>query len=159
MTSTIQRRAMIVVGVAAVAAASNAAADSMSDFQKIMDAYAKALNAGDVEALVAFYSPKGVYMREAAKAAVGTDALRAGYKEAFAALKLDLQLTVREAEVAGDMAWVRGVSKGTVKILKTGVEEKQAYNLLAVFGKEGGAWKIRAYLYGSNRPEPGQTPT
>jgi hypothetical protein len=24
---------------------------------------------------------------------------------------------------------------------------------------EGAAWKIRAYLYGSNRAEPGQTPT
>ena len=40
------------------------------------------------------------------------------------------------------------VSKGTVKILKTGVEAKQGYNQLVVFRKEGGAWKIRAYLYG-----------
>jgi len=158
MNSAIQRRAMLVAaGVAAVAG--SARADTVSDFQKIMDKYAAALKAGDVEALVGLYSPKGVFMREEMKAVVGQDALRAAYKEVFTTLKVDLEFTVREAEEAGDMAWVRSVSKGTVKILKTAVEAKQGYNQLVVFRKEGGAWKIRAYLYGSNRPDPGQTPT
>ena len=158
MTSTIQRRAMLVAaGVAAVAG--SAAADTVGDLQKIMEKYAAALKAGDVDTLVGLYSPNGVFMREEMKAVVGQDALRAAYKEVFAALKLDLQFTVREAEEAGDMAWLRGVSKGTVKILKTGVEAKQGYNQLVVLRKEGGAWKIRSYLYGSNRPDPGQSPT
>ena len=158
MTSAIQRRAILLAaGVAAIAG--SAAADTVSDFQKIMDKYAAALKAGDVDTLVGLYSPNGVFMREEMKAVVGQDALRAAYKEVFASLKVDLQFTIREAEESGDMAWLRSVSKGTVKILKTGVEEKQAYNQLVVFRNEGGAWKIRAYLYGSNRPEPGQTPT
>ena len=158
MNSAVQRRAMLLAaGVAAVAG--SAAADTVGDFQKIMDKYAAALTAGDVETLVGLYSPKGVFMREEMKAVVGLDALRAAYKEVFAALKVDLQFTTREAEEAGDMAWLRSVSKGTVKVLKTGVETKQGYNQLVVFRKEAGAWKIRAYLYGSNRPEPGQTPT
>ena len=158
MNSAVQRRAMLLAaGVAAVAG--SAAADTVGDFQKIMDKYAAALGSGDVEALVGLFSPKGVFMREEMKAVIGQDALRAAYKEVFATLKVDLQFTVREAEESGDMAWLRSVSKGTVKILKTGVEAKQGYNQLVVFRKEGGAWKIRAYLYGSNRPEPGQTPT
>jgi len=158
MNSAVQRRAMLLAaGVAAIAG--SAAADTVSDLQKIMDKYATALTAGDVETLVGLYSPKGVFMREEMKAVVGHDALRAAYKEVFAALKLDLQFTTREAEEAGDMAWLRSVSKGTVKVLKTGVEAKQGYNQLVVFRKEAGAWKIRAYLYGSNRAEPGQTPT
>jgi len=158
MNSAVQRRAMLLAaGVAAVAG--SAAADTVGDFQKIMDKYAAALTAGDVETLVGLYSPKGVFMREEMKAVVGLDALRAAYKEVFATLKMDLQFTIREAEEAGDMAWLRSVSKGTVKVLKTGVETKQGYNQLVVFRKEAGAWKIRAYLYGSNRPEPGQTPT
>jgi uncharacterized protein (TIGR02246 family) len=148
---------LLAAGVAAIAG--NAAADVVSDLQKIMDKYAAALGSGDVEALVGLYSPKGVFMREEMKAVIGQDALRAAYKEIFASLKVDLQFTIREAEESGDMAWLRSVSKGTVKILKTGVEAKQGYNQLIVFRKEGGAWKIRAYLYGSNRPEPGQTPT
>ncbi len=158
MNSAIQRRAMLVAaGLTAVG--SSAAADTASDLQKIMERYAAALTAGDVETLVGLYSPKGVFMREEAKAVTGHDALRAAYKDVFANLKLDLQFTVRESEEAGDMAWLRGVSRGTVRILKTGAEAKQGYNLLVVFRKEGGAWKIRSYLYGSNRPEPGQTPT
>ena len=158
MNSAVQRRAMLLAaGVAAVAG--SAAADTVGDFQKIMDKYAAALTAGDVETLVGLYSPKGVFMREEMKAVVGLDALRTAYKEVFATLKMDLQFTIREAEEAGDMAWLRSVSKGTVKVLKTGVETKQGYNQLVVFRKEAGAWKIRAYLYGSNRPEPGQTPT
>jgi len=157
MNSAIQRRAMLVAGVAAVAG--SAAADTVGDLQNIMEKYAAALKAGDVETLVGLYSAKGVFMRDEMKAVVGQDALRAAYKEVFATLKVDLQFTVREAEEAGDVAWLRGVSKGTVKILKTGVEAKQGYNQLVVFRKEAGAWKIRAYLYGANSAAPGQTPT
>jgi uncharacterized protein (TIGR02246 family) len=158
MKPAIQRRTMLVAaGVAALAG--GAAAETAGDLQKVMDKYAAALGAGDVEALVALYSPKGVFMREEMKAVIGQEALRAAYKEIFATLKVNLQFTAREAEETGDMAWLRSVSKGTVRILKTGVETKQGYNQLVVFRKEGGAWKIRAYLYGSNRPEPGQTPT
>jgi uncharacterized protein (TIGR02246 family) len=155
----IMQRRTLFLAAAAVAAAGEVAADTAGDLQKIMEKYAAALKAGDVETLVGLYSPKGVFMRDEMKAVVGQDALRAAYKEVFATLKVDLQFTVREAEEAGDMAWLHGVSKGTVKILKTGVEAKQGYNQLVVFRKEGGAWKIRAYLYGSNRTEPGQTPT
>ena len=50
------------------AIAGNAAADTTSDLQKIMDTYATALNMGDVEKLVGLYSPKGVFMREEMKA-------------------------------------------------------------------------------------------
>jgi len=158
MSSAVQRRVLLLAaGVAAIAG--NAAADTASDLQKIMDGYATALNTGDVEKLVGLYSPKGVFMREEMKAVVGQDALRAAYREIFATLKVDLQFTIREAEEAADMAWLRSVSKGTVKVLKTGVETKQAYNQLVVFRKEGGAWKIRAYLYGATSAAPGQTPT
>jgi ketosteroid isomerase-like protein len=157
MNSAIQRRAMLVAGVAAVAG--SAAADTVGDLQNIMEKYAAALKAGDVETLVGLYSAKGVFMRDEMKAVVGQDALRAAYKEVFATLKVNLQFTVREAEEAGDMGWLRGVSKGTVKILKTGAESKQGYNQLVVFRKEGGAWKIRAYLYGATSAAPGQTPT
>jgi uncharacterized protein (TIGR02246 family) len=148
---------LVAAGVAAVAG--SAAADTASDFQKIMDKYAAALKAGDVEALVGLYSPKGVFMRDEMKAVVGQDALRAAYKEIFATLKVDLAFTVREAEATGDMGWLRGVSKGMVKILKTGAEAKQGYNQLVVFAREAGAWKIRAYLYGATSAAPGQTPT
>lgn len=147
-------------GAAALAGPARAQADGeAAELGKVMDKYAAALAAKDVETLVGLYSAKGVFMREEMKAVVGHDALRAAYKQVFATLKVGLQFTVREAEVAGDMAWLRSVSKGKVTVLATGVETKQAYNQLVVFRREAGAWKIRAYLYGLNRPEPGQTPS
>jgi uncharacterized protein (TIGR02246 family) len=156
--NTLFRRALFAGSMLALLAG-RARAEPSGDLVKIMERYAAALAANDVEALVSLYSPQGVFMREEMKAVVGHDALRATYREVFATLKVNLQFTVREAEEAGDMAWLRSVSKGTVKLLKTGVESKQGYNQLVVFRKENGTWKIRAYLYGSNRPEPGQTPS
>ena len=148
--SSASRHAVSPPVVAAIAG--NAAADTVSDFQKIMDNYATALKAGDVETLVGLYSAKGVFMREEMKAVVGQDALRAAYKEVFATLKVDLQFTIRRPRSRATRPGCARVSKGTVKILKTGVEAKQGYNQLVVFRKEGGAWKIRSL---SLRLQPG----
>lgn len=161
MNSRLSRRTALLAASAAVVTAPVLAqpAGEAAALGQVMQKYAAALVAKDVEALVALYSDKGAFMREEMKAVIGHDALRAAYKEVFATLKIELEFTVREAETAGDMGWVRSVSKGKVTVLATGVEAKQGYNQLVVFRKEGGAWKIRAYLYGSNRPELGQTPT
>ena len=84
------------------AIAGDAAAETVREFQKIIENYAAALDAGDVETLVGLYSPNGVFMREDMKAVVGQDALRAAYKEVFATLKVDLQFTVRRPRQSGD---------------------------------------------------------
>ena len=155
MSSTVQRRAVLLVaGVAAVAG--SASADAASDFQKIMDNYAAALASGDVEALVGLYSPKGVFMREEMKAVVGQDALRAAYKEVRHA---QMNLHYRAASGGGsDMAWLRSVSRAQVKLLKTGVETKRGYNQLVVSARKAARGRSRLSLR-LNRPEPGRTPT
>ena len=119
-----------------------------------MDACAAALRANDVEGLVALYTSNGVFMRENMGPAIGTAALRAAYKEVFATLKLDLKFSTQESEISCDMAWLRGVSSGKVKVLATGAETNEAFNLLVVFRKEAGAWKIRSYLYASSQGGP-----
>ena len=134
-----------------VALAGSAHAQAAAEFQKILDTYSKALDANDVETLVGLYSPNGVFMREDMPAVVGHDALRASYKTVFATLKVNLGFKVQEAEQSGDLGWARSVSTGKVKVLKTGAEAPEAYNQLVVFRKEGGAWKIRSYLYASSK--------
>ena len=162
MSSAIIRRAVLLLIVGAVTLTGSATAQTgtgiAAELAKVMDKYAAALDGNDVEGLVALYTPNGVFMREDMKAVVGTAALRAAYKEVFATLKVNLKFDIQEAEETGDMAWLRGVSTGTVKVLKTGVETKESFNQLVVFRKEGGAWKIRSYLFASNRVDPGQTP-
>ncbi len=123
----------------------------------IMESYAAALRANNVEALVALYTADGVFMRDNMPAVVGREALRAAYREVFATLKVDLSFTIQETEVSGDMAWLRATSTGRVKVLASGVEQADAFNLVVVFRREAGAWKIRSYIYASSRP--GTQPT
>ena len=140
------------------ALAGNAQAQPTAEFQKILDSYSKALDANDVETLVGLYSPNGVFMREDMPAVIGRDALHASYKEVFATLKVGLSFKVQEAEQSGDLGWARSVSTGKVKVLASGAETTESYNQLIVFRKEAGAWKIRSYLYASNKSAPGQVP-
>ena len=140
------------------ALAGNAQAQPTAEFQKILDTYSKALDANDVETLVGLYSPNGVFMREDMPAVVGREALRASYKNVFATLKVGLSFKVQEAEQSGDLGWARSISTGKVKVLASGVETSESYNQLIVFRKEAGAWKIRSYLYASNKSAPGQVP-
>lgn len=121
----------------------------------IMDSYATALRANNVEVLVALYASNGVFMRDNMPAVVGREALRAAYREVFATLKADLSFTIQETEVSGDMAWLRATSSGRIRILSTGMESAEAFNLVVVFRREAGAWKIRNYIYASSRPGTG----
>jgi uncharacterized protein (TIGR02246 family) len=141
-----------------IALAAAAHAQAAAEFQKILDTYSKALDANDVEALVGLYTADGVFMREDMAAVVGRDALRASYKNVFATLKVSLGFKVQEAEQSGDLGWARSVSTGKVKVLAGGAETSEYYNQLVVFKKDGGAWKIRSYLYASNKAQPGQVP-
>ncbi len=107
-------RRAFVAAAALAAISSGAAAQPVADpaqLVSIMERYAAALRSGNVEALVALYTPNGVFMRENMPAAVGRDALRAAYKEVFAALKVDLAFSIQETEVVGDIAWLRSTSK------------------------------------------------
>jgi uncharacterized protein (TIGR02246 family) len=121
----------------------------------IMERYAAALDSNNVDALVALYTADGVFMRENLPAVVGSEALRAAYRQAFATLKVNLRFAIQETEMAGDVAWLRAVSKGRIKTLSTGVEADESYNILVVFRRIDGAWKIRCYLYASNKPGAG----
>jgi uncharacterized protein (TIGR02246 family) len=148
----------LLLASAAVALVGSAQAQTTGDsaqIKAIMERYALAMRNNDVEALVALYTNDGVFMREGLPAIAGTEALRAGYRTVFGTLKLDLAFEIEEAEVAGDMAWLRGTSTGRIKILATGAESEDSFNLLVVFRRDGGSWKIRCYLYASNKPGAG----
>ena len=86
---------------------------------------------------------------------IAREALRAAYREVFATLRVDLAFTIQETEVTGDMAWLRATSSGRIRILATGMESAEAFNLVVIFRREAGAWKIRNYIYASSRPGMG----
>ncbi len=153
-SSSTSRRTLL-AAIAALSVVGGAQAQGTDDPARlvaIMDSYAAALRANDVEALVALYASNGVFMRDNMPAVVGREALRAAYRELFAMLKVDLRFTVQESEISGDMAWLRATSAGRIKVLASGAESTEVFNLVAVFRRESGAWKIRSYIYASSRP-------
>lgn len=120
--------------------------------QSVLKSYETALNANDVETILTLYGSAPVFMPQHAPALVGRDAVRAGYEQVFATLKLAVGFDIHEIEEAGDWAWVRTSSAGRTKILAADVEVTEGNNELFVFRRENGAWKIHRYLFATNQP-------
>ena len=120
--------------------------------QKLIETYETALNASDVESTLALYGSEPVFMPQHAPALVGRDAVRAGYEQVFATIKLNVRFEVHEVHETGDWAWARTSSAGRTRILAMGAEVTEGNNELFVFRREGGEWRIHRYLFSTNQP-------
>lgn len=120
--------------------------------KELLKTYERALNTNDLERIVALYGTDPVFMPQHAPALVGRDAVRAGYEQVFATIKLDIRFDVHEIDEAGDWAWARTSSAGRTRILAAGVEVTEGNNELFVFRRERGEWRIHRYLFATNQP-------
>ena len=150
--SRTSRRALLAgAAVAMVGTAQAQPSDDPAQLLAIMERYAAGLRWSSADALVALYTPDGVFIRDDLPAASGTEALRAAYRQVFATLKVDLAFEIRETEVAGDMGWLRATSKGRIKTLASGVEATEAFNIVAIFRRTAVGWKIRCLIYNASK--------
>jgi uncharacterized protein (TIGR02246 family) len=120
--------------------------------QTILRSYETALNSNAIDTILDLYGSEPVFMPQHAPALVGRAAVRAGYEQVFATIKLDVRFEIHEVEVAGDAAWARTSSAGHTKILAAGMEVTEGNNELFIFRRENGAWKIHRYLFATNQP-------
>ncbi len=120
--------------------------------KELIKTYETALNANDLEKILALYGSEPVFMPQHAPALVGRDAVRAGYKQVFETLKLNIRFEVYEIDEAGDWAWARTSSAGRTRMLAAGVEVTEGNNELFIFRREGGEWRIHRYLFATNQP-------
>lgn len=118
----------------------------------VLRSYETALNANDIDTILGLYGNAPVFMPQHAPALVGREAVRAGYEQVFATIKLAIRFEIHEIEEAGDWAWARTSSAGRARILAAGVEVSEGNNELFVFRRENGAWKIHRYLFATNQP-------
>lgn len=118
----------------------------------LLKTYETALNANDLEKILSLYGSEPVFMPQHAPALVGRDAVRAGYRQVFDTIKLDIRFEVHEVEESGDWAWARTSSAGRTKLLAAGVEVNEGNNELFVFRRERGEWRIHRYLFSTNQP-------
>jgi ketosteroid isomerase-like protein len=120
--------------------------------QSILQSYESALNTNAVDTILGLYGRDPVFMPQHAPALVGRAAVRAGYEQVFATLKLDVHFEIHEVEENGDTAWARTSSSGRTQILAAGVEVTEGNNELFIFRRESGEWKIHRYLFATNQP-------
>ena len=107
--------------------------DDPAQLLALMERYAAGLRWGAVDGLVALYTSDGVFIRDGLPAAVGTEALRAAYRQVFAAGKVDRAFEIKETEVAGDMGWLRATGNGRI-------------NTVVIFRRTPAGWKISCYV-------------
>ena len=120
--------------------------------QSVLRSYEAALNANAIDTILDLYGSEPVFMPQHAPALVGRGAVRAGYEQVFATIKLDVRFEIHEVEEAGDYAWARTSSAGRTKILAAGVQVAEGNNELFIFRREQGEWKIHRYLFATTQP-------
>ncbi len=120
--------------------------------QSVIESYETALNGNQIETILGLFGSEPVFMPQHAPALVGRQAVRAGYEQVFATIKLSVHFDIHEVQEAGDWAWARTSSAGLTRILATGIEVREGNNELFVFRREDSVWKIHRYLFATNQP-------
>ena len=120
--------------------------------QSVLKTYEKALNGNDTETIMGLYGANPIFMPQNSEALVGRAAVRKGYENVFATLKLNVVFDIHEVQEQGEWAWVRTSSKGRTRLLGPKLDVEEGNNELFVFRREDGDWKIHRYLFATSRP-------
>ncbi len=117
--------------------------------------YEAALNAADVDAILALYARDAVFMAQHRSPAIGVDAIGAAYREILGMIRLDIVFELDEVVVVSPtVAWARTRSAGTTTILANGAQVSEGNQELFVLVREDGAgdWRIGRYLFSTTQP-------
>ena len=125
---------------------------------KLLGDYESALNAGNLDSVMALYADDAVFMPVNAPAQLGEEAIRVFYQtNIFEQTTLNLAFTAVETEVLGEWAFARtditGTAGGKLSIEPDQVDNKTLFILQQ---DNDGSWKIARYIFNSNNPPPEQ---
>lgn len=136
--------------------------DDPADVQAVkqsVETFAKAMNAGDSEALVSVMTEKTIWADNHFPVVVGRSAVKQMYDAQFGMFTLAFQAPVDEVRVVGDLA----VSRGTWTITLTPKAAGPAPitdsgSWMAISSRQpDGTWKWDSLVPNSDRPMPGAT--
>ena len=122
-----------------------------TEIRQLLATYFGSLNESDAATAAASYTSDGVFMPTTLPTASGTE-MKAAYEQVFAAIRLNVILTIDEVVVASDdIAYALTHSTGTVTVLADGTENPEANREIFVFRREDGAWKIARYMFNKSQ--------
>jgi ketosteroid isomerase-like protein len=124
-----------------------------------LDAYAKAVNAGDVDGIVATMTDKAIYALTNSPVIVGKEAARSLFQTFFSLSRSELSLPVEDVRVIGGLAVARGTWTEKITPKAQGVAPiSDSGSWIATFVRQSdGSWKWNWCVPNSNQPLPGST--
>ncbi|AYN67396.1 nuclear transport factor 2 family protein [Euzebyella marina] len=118
--------------------------------QTVKDYFA-ALNASNIDELVKQFTKKAVLLPTGAPTATGTEELIGNYTYVFNTIDFDLEVTIADVVIAGDYAFVRSTSKGTILLKKENQKLAQDFREVFILKKLNNYWKIDTYSYNQSK--------
>lgn len=125
--------------------------NAKTEIEKLIFSYRDALNASDVNKVVALYTTAGVLLANAAPTATGTEQVKGTYQYVFDNFKYTLDFTIGVIKVNGNYAFATTTSKGSFVIKASGQKVEDENRELFVFEKVNGQWKIARYMYNKTK--------
>jgi uncharacterized protein (TIGR02246 family) len=118
--------------------------------------YFKALNTGDLDAVLRLYSSDPVILPFLQPTVVGTDAVRQNYVDTFKHIHFQMHTTILElVRMSPEWAFVRTDSAGTFTPTRSGVSAPSTFHELFLLHKTGtGKWHIARYSFSPMGPLP-----
>jgi uncharacterized protein (TIGR02246 family) len=153
---------VFVVLLAALAGACSPKVNSPADIEAVkatVEAFGKAMNAGDPAAMTAAMTDKTVYADNHFPVAVGAEAVKAMYTAVTSQFSTEFQVPVDEVRVAGDLAVARGTWTMTMTPKTPGlapIKDRGSW-MLTASRQADGSWKWDAVVPNSDQALPGAT--
>lgn len=142
------------LSLTASATGHEAAQQDRTAINQQLDRYFHALNASDIETVMAIYAQDAVFMPQHSQPAVGRDAVRQAYRHVFDAIHLDVRFKVDEVVVlSNEWAYARTRSTGTVRPVGSDQPTPEANQEFFLFHHEDdGQWRFARYIFSTMNP-------
>lgn len=126
-----------------------------ADIQSLLKSYEKALNQGDLKQVLSLYAKDGVFMPSSKPTSTGQQQIKQAYQQVFNTLGFDVRFHTDEIVRRDDLAFVRTLSDGKIKLRDKNMTIKNNSRELFVLKRIDGDWKIYRYMFN----EAGQVET
>ncbi len=126
-------------------------------FKITHDEFDAAINAGDLDSWMSFYTDSAIRMISNMPALIGKDAIRDVYKSFFEQNAFEGGGLIEEVIVCGDWAFIRGTYTFTVTPNVGGEPIREDLGKWVAFNKRqpDGSWKYHRFIYNSDLPSSG----
>ena len=118
--------------------------------------YFKALNSGNLDAVLQLYTEDPVMLPFLLPTVVGSEAVRRNYEDTFRTIRFKMHTTIEElVQMSPEWAFVRTDSAGTFTPTKTGKGAPSTFHELFLLRKNSdGKWRIARYSFSPTAPLP-----